>query len=68
MEHYSIVVKGHISDYWSETMDEAIIERLENGNSRICGNVLDQAQLHGILSKIRDLGLTLVSLEQVTPT
>ena len=66
MEQYGFTIKRHVADYWLDTFDKASIFRLPNGNMKISGNALDQARLNGMLSKIRDLELILISVEQIT--
>jgi hypothetical protein len=64
---YQIQVKETLSDFWSDWFDGLVIQNQPNGETVLSGMVRDQANLHGILTKIRDLGLTLVSLERVEP-
>ena len=64
MAYYEITIKGHIADYWSSTFGGLIIARLPNGKTKLSGEVIDQPQLHGLLSRIRDMGLTLIELKQ----
>ena len=65
MEYYMITVKGHIGDSWkTEWFPQCEITRLPNGDSIVSGNIKDQAQLHGILNNIRDLGVTLKSVNK----
>ncbi|MDB5059907.1 MAG: hypothetical protein JWO59_3379 [Chloroflexi bacterium] len=59
----SIVVKGHLDAKWSAWFDGLTVANLENGQTALCGHLPDQAALHGVLTKIRDLGLTLVSVQ-----
>ena len=63
-DNYEIVVKGHVSDYWSSSLEGISISRLPNGETVLSGGSIDQPRLHGILSKVRDMGLTLVSVRQ----
>ena len=56
----SITVKGHLDERWSEWFDGLTITNLENGETMLAGHLPDQAALHGMLTKVRDLGLTLV--------
>ena len=59
----SITVKGHLDQRWSEWFDGLTITQLENGDSVLAGHLADQAALHGVLTKVRDLGLKLVTVE-----
>ena len=62
---YEIRVAGHLDTSWSEWFDGLVISRSDDGTTLLRGTRLDQAQLHGLLTKIRDLGISLIS---VTPT
>ena len=59
---YQIRIKGHLSEQWMDWFEGLTITLEENGNSLLTGQVIDQAALHGILKKIRDLGMPLISL------
>jgi len=61
---YEIRVKGSLGDLWSDWFDDFDI-RVENDKTVLSGLVTDQAALHGLLTKIRDIGLTLLSIQQV---
>ena len=58
-----VTVRGHLDDHWSDWLDGLAITRHENGTSTLTGCVADQTQLHGVLSKLRDLGVDLIRLE-----
>lgn len=62
---YQIRTKGHISERWSGWFDGLEIRHEPDGTTLILSPALDQAALHGLLAKVRDLGLPLIS---VTPT
>jgi hypothetical protein len=62
MEFCRIVVKGHLDPAWSEWFGGWAIAPEENGTTTLSGQVADQAALHGVLSRIRDLNLPLVSV------
>ena len=64
-EVYQIVVKGHLDSEWSDWFDGLSITLAENGETILSGPVVDQTALHGILIKIRDLGLPLLSLTRI---
>ncbi len=64
---YEIRLKGHLDDQWSEWFGGLTITLEENGDTLLTGPVIDQAALHGLLKKIRDLGLPLVSVSPVEP-
>ena len=64
--HYEITVEGHLDrDHWSRWFEEMQITLTGEGTTVISGPVADQAALHGLLAKIRDLGLPLVSLQRL---
>jgi hypothetical protein len=62
---YEIRLKGHLDDRWAEWFEGLTITREENGDTLLTGPVIDQAALHGLIKKVRDLGLPLVSVSQV---
>ena len=64
---YEIRVRGHLDDRWAEWFDGLTITLEEDGDTLLTGRVVDQAALHGLLKKIRDLGLPLVSVSPVEP-
>jgi hypothetical protein len=67
MSVYEIRVKGHLEGRWSEWFDGLEITNLENGEALLSGEIVDQAALHGVLAKVRDLGLPLVAVTGVDP-
>jgi hypothetical protein len=66
-EVYQIVVKGHLDSEWSDWFDGLTITMVDNGETILTGPIVDQTALHGVLIKIRDLGLPLLSLTSVDP-
>lgn len=58
--HYTIIFQGHLDDRWSHWFDGMEILRLPECRTRITGVVTDEAALHGMLSRIRDLRLPLL--------
>ncbi|MRS05494.1 hypothetical protein EG832_20105 [bacterium] len=62
---YQIRIKGHLSHEWSDWFESLTITLEENGDTLLTGTVADQAALHGLLKKVRDLGLPLVSVGPV---
>jgi hypothetical protein len=65
---YEIRIKGHLDDRWTEWFEGLTITLEENGDTLLTGPVVDQAALHGLLKKVRDLGLPLVSVSPVEPS
>ena len=66
-EHYVIRVHGHLDPRWAEWFSGLTLTRTEAGETILAGLVADQAALHGLLVRIRDLNLTLVSVSRVEP-
>jgi hypothetical protein len=64
---YEIRLKGHLEARWADRFGNMTITLAENGQTLLAGPVLDQAALHGLLKKIRDLGLPLISVNRVQP-
>ena len=64
-EVYQIIVKGHLDSEWSDWFDGLTITQVDNGETIFSGPIVDQTALHGVLIKIRDLGLPLLSLMRI---
>jgi hypothetical protein len=64
---YEIRLKGHLDSRWTAWFDGLTVAHDSDGTTIINGLVADQAALHGLLQKVRDLGLPLVSVTQVQP-
>ena len=67
LQRYEIRLKGHLDDRWAEWFEGLTITLEEDGDTLLTGPVVDQAALHGLLKKVRDLGLPLVSVSPVEP-
>ena len=61
---YQIRIKGHLSPQWTEWFEGLVVTREENGDTLLTGPVIDQAALHGLIKKVRDLGLPLLSVKR----
>jgi hypothetical protein len=59
---YRIRIKGHLDSQWSDWFEGLTITLEEDGNTLLTGTVVDQAALHGLLKKVRDLGMPLLSV------
>ena len=64
---YEIRIKGHLADRWAGRFGGLTITLEEDGNTLLTGPVVDQAALHGLLKKVRDLGLPLISVNRIKP-
>jgi hypothetical protein len=62
---YRIRVNGHLGQQWSEWFDRMTITLEADGTTTLSGPVTDQAALHGLLVRVRDLGLELISVDRV---
>jgi hypothetical protein len=64
---YQIRIEGHLGDQWADWFECLTFTLEENGDTLLTGPVVDQAMLHGLLKKVRDLGMPLVSVNRVEP-
>jgi hypothetical protein len=64
---YQIRVTGHLGSEWIDWFDGLTITREDNGETLLSGPVVDQAALHGLLRKVRDLGLPLLAVTLMKP-
>jgi len=62
---YQIRIKGHLDHQWRDWFEDANITLDENGDTLLTCSVVDQAALHGLLKKVRDLGIPLLSVNQI---
>ena len=65
---YCLRVEGHLDQHWSSWFGGLTLTREDDGTTSLTGAVTDQAELHGLLTKVRDLGVTLISVARVEPT
>ena len=64
---YEIRVKGHLSPQWTDWFEGLTITLEEDGDTLLAGTIIDQAALYGVLKKVRDLGMPLLSVNRVSP-
>lgn len=62
---YQIMISGHLDCKWTDWFDGMVITLEDAGDTLLTGPVADQAALHGLLKKVRDSGMTLVSVNPV---
>jgi hypothetical protein len=65
MDHYEIVIKGHMGPHWESWFEGMRVDRLVSGETVIQGPVKDQTSLHGMLSRIRDMGMPLIRVNTI---
>jgi hypothetical protein len=64
---YQVRIKGHLGGQWTDWLGGLSITLEENGESLLTSPMIDQATLHGLLRKVRDLGMPLLSVTRVEP-
>jgi len=64
-ETYQLIIKGHLGREWSAWFDGLTITSADNGQTILSGPLVDQTALHGVLIKVRDLGLPLLSVTHI---
>ena len=62
---YEIRVTGHLNARWAAWFDGLSLTRAEDGTTVLRGQIVDQAALHGVLQKLRDIGVPLISVTQL---
>lgn len=67
-EYYEIKIRGHLDQWWSEWFADLELTHLEGDETLLSGSLPDQAALHGLLERIRDLNLTLISVTYGGPS
>jgi hypothetical protein len=66
--HYELRIEGHLDHRWSAWLGGPTLIHEDDGITTLRGAVTDQAELHGLLAKVRDLGTTLISLQIIDAT
>ena len=64
---YQIRIRGHLGRQWTDWFEGLSITLEDNGETLLTGPLLDQAALHGVLKKVRDIGMPLLSVNRVKP-
>jgi hypothetical protein len=64
---YEIRIKGHLDNRWAVSFEGMTFRLEDNGDTLLTGMVVDQAALHGLLRRVRDLGLPLLSVTSIRP-
>ena len=64
-QFYQIRIEGHVNLDWSDSFDEVTVSQTEAGQTVLSGALPDQTALHGVLMRIRDLGLSLVEVKRI---
>ena len=67
-EYYEIKIKGHLDEYWSDWFAGLKMTHLEGDLTLLSGLLTDQSALHGLLERVRDLNLTLISVTSNDPS
>jgi len=68
MNTYRIRIQGHLDQRWASWFDGMTVTHEADGTTLLAGDVADQAALHGLLQRVRDTGLTLISVEPILCT
>ena len=63
--HYELRIQGHLDQHWSSWFGGLTLQNEDDGTTTLRGPVIDQADLHGLLAKVRDLGATLISIRTI---
>lgn len=64
---YQIRIEGHLGPQWSDWFGGLSVTLEDDGDTLLTGSVTDQAELHGLLKRVRDLGMPLISVNRVRP-
>jgi hypothetical protein len=66
-ELHEIRVQGHLDQRWTDWLDGMTVTHQSDGTTTLTGRLADQAALHGVLNRIRDLALPIVSVRRISP-
>jgi hypothetical protein len=64
---YQVRISGHLDDHWADWLSGHTLSRNDDGTTTLTIPAIDQAQLHGVLGRIRDIGVTLLALHLIGP-
>jgi hypothetical protein len=64
---YEIRIQGHLDNHWADWFGVLTVRLEENGDTLLIGTLVDQSALHGLLRKVRDLGMPLISVNRMEP-
>lgn len=64
---YEVGIRGHLDAQWVNAFGDFVITLKDNGDTLLTGAVVDQAALYGLLKKLRDLGIPLISINRIEP-
>ena len=62
---FEIKLKGHLDESWADWLDGLTFTHEEDGTTTLTGEIVDQSALHGLLKKVRDLGLPLIAVKRL---
>lgn len=65
-QRYEIRLQGHLEPRWADRLDGMALALESDGTTKLTGSLADQAALHGLLTRIRDLGLSIVSIQRLS--
>jgi hypothetical protein len=66
-EFYAITVRGHLDHHWGGWLGRLTLTHHDDGTTTLTGPVVDQADLHGVMAKLRDGGVALIALRPIDP-
>lgn len=64
-KEYQICIKGHLNGHWAEWLGGLTLAQLPDGTTTLTGEIVDRAALYGLLKKLEDMGLSLISVNEV---